>query len=180
MSVERQSGPRHPRNPWYGFLYAAILLAGAGAGFVMFALGWREALRFDMYGQRTEGFVLVTPFLSAGFGVFVLVRAVLAVAPWIRHRSATPRAARLVELAQDRAKSRPVIAQALVYGVLALAGFILLFGFARADTVFGLATLAQMEALLLFVAILCLKNSFQAIWANRHLGSLGIRSGEDR
>lgn len=163
--------PQHPRNPWFGFLYAAILLTGAAAGSVMFALGWREAVAFEMYGQRSEGFVLTAPVLSAAGGVLMLVRAILAVAPWVRYRSTVPRDRRLLALAHDRSNSTMPIVMALFFGVSALGGFVLLAGLARPSDVFGAAVLLQLEALLLFVAILCLKGGIQAIWANRHLAA---------
>jgi len=160
---------QHPRNPWFGFLYAAILLTGAAAGSVMFALGWREAVAFEMYGQRSEGFVLTAPVLSAAGGVLMLVRAILAVAPWVRYRSAVPRDRRLLALAHDRSNSTMAIVMALFFGVAALGGFLVLVVLARPSEALGTAVLIQLEALLLFVAILCLRGGIQAIWAHRHL-----------
>jgi hypothetical protein len=167
------TGLQHPRNPWFGLLYAAILLVGSVGGVVMFSFGWREAVAGDMYGQRTEGFVLFTPFLSAAGGVFLLVRGVLAIGPWLRYRSATPRDARLLALAHDRSNGRFAIGQALAFGVLALAGFVLLAGFARPENSLGSGMLLQMDALLLFAAIICLKGGIQGLWANRYLADRG-------
>lgn len=172
MSTEA-TGPQHPRNPWIGLLYAAILLVGTVGGAVMFFFGWREAVAGDMYGQRTEGFVLVTPFLSAAGALFLLVRGALAVGPWLRYRSATPRDARLLALAHDRSNRGIAIAMALAFGLLALAGFVLLAGFARPENRIGFGVLLQVNALLLFVAILCLKGGIQGLWANRHLADRG-------
>lgn len=163
------TGLQHPRNPWFGLLYAAILLVGTVGGVVMFFFGWREAVAGDMYGGRTEGFVLVTPFLSAAGGVLLLVRGVLAVGPWLRYRSVTPRDARLLALARDRSNGKVAIGQALAFGVLALAGFVLLAGFARPENSLGWGMLLQMDALLLFATILCLKAGIQGLWANRYL-----------
>ncbi|MGB3911434.1 MAG: hypothetical protein WBL06_13265 [Pseudolysinimonas sp.] len=165
---------RHPRNPWFGLLYAAILLVGTVGGVIAFTSGWREAIGFDMYGQRTEVFVLVAPFLSAAGTVLLLVRGILAIAPWLRYRAATPRDARLVALAMDRSNGRPGTAIITAFGLLALGGFVLLAGFARPQNPLGFGFLLQFDALLLFVAILCLKAGIQAIWANHDLAVRGI------
>jgi hypothetical protein len=172
--------PRHPRNPWVGLLYAVILLAGTVGGAVMLFFGWREALAGEMYGQRTEGFVLFTPFLSAAGALLLLVRGVLAIGPWVRYRSATPRDARLHALALDRSNRGVAIAMALAFGILALAGFVLLAGFARPENALGFGVLLQLEALLLFVAILGLKGGIQGVWANRHLAGPGIPASSHR
>jgi hypothetical protein len=169
-----RDGFHHPRNPWFGLLYAAILLVGTIGGFVMFAFGWREAIAFDMYGQRTEGFVLFTPFLSAAGTLLLLVRGVLAIGPWVRYRSATPRDDRLIALALDRSNARLGTVMIFIFGVLGLGGFVVLAGFARPQDWLGFGFLLQFEALLLFVAILCLKAGVQAIWANRYLFDRGI------
>jgi hypothetical protein len=168
-AAPQAEGLRHPRNPWFGLLYAAILAAGAVGGAVALFYGWREALAGDMAGQRTEGFVLVTPFLSAAGSVFLLVRGIRALAPWVRHRSTTPRPDRLLALAHDRSNTATAVGVAFAVGILALAGFVLLAGFARPNNGLGFGLLLQMDALLLFVAILALKGGIQGAWANRYI-----------
>lgn len=176
VASDLPTGPRHPRNPWYGFLYAAILLVGAVGGFVMLAFGWREALAGDMVGQRTEGFVLFAPVLTAAGGILILVRAILAVGPWVRHRTTTPRDDRLLALSHDRSTARGGVVAAFVVGGLTLAGFVLLAGFARPNHVMGAGLLVQFDALLLFAAAVCLKAAGQAVWANGYLAERGLRS----
>ena len=152
-----------------GFLYAAILLAGAAGGVVMFTFGWRDALSGEMVGQCTAGFVIVTPWLSAAGGVVFLVRAIRAVSPWLRHRSSTPPAVRRLALAHDKSIAPMAIAMGVFFGVASLGGFVLLAVFARPREVMGAGLLVQLDALLLLVAVLCLRGAAQALWARRLL-----------
>lgn len=173
MSSAEATGPRHPRNPWFGLLYGVILSIGTVGGAIMFAAGWREALAGDMVGQRTEGFVLVAPFLTAAGAVFLLVRGIRAIGPWLRYRAATPPEDRRLALAHDRSLARGALVGAWIVGLLAAAG-VVIFAIARPGGALGVGVLLEFVMLLLCLAIVALKGAGQAVWANRYLTERGI------
>lgn len=116
---------RHPRNPWIGLLFAAMFLFAAGFGAIVLIDQFSRVIGGELYGQRSEGFLLFGPVIFAALGILTLVRAITALRPWGEYRGR-------VELTQRRAdKALDLDGQVrwplAIIAVLSLAGLIALF-----------------------------------------------------
>lgn len=89
MSGAAPQDPALPRNPAFGFAWALAWLLVSVLGFVVLFTDTARILSGEQYGQRTMGFLLITPFLTLAIGVAVLVRAFVGVPARQRYVAST-------------------------------------------------------------------------------------------
>ena len=167
MTSTPASGRRHPRNPWIGLYFAALFLLGGTAATILFIRYFDVAIAGDVAGQRTAGFVLTAPAIFLALGIWVGVRAVRAIAPWNRYRSATT----LDDRRRDRALDldRDPDWRVWFYGIAALAGWVFfvlaLAGLTPLDmTRPAISLMAFQFAVLLMLAWTACFGLFAQIW----------------
>lgn len=144
---------RHPRSPWIGLYFAVLSLLAAILGIVALVDLFPRVIAYDIVGQRSEWFIVLTPFVLAFFGVLVAVRAFRAFRPWNAYRAATTREGRRAEKALD------LVGQVrwpfAVFGTIVLLGWIaLLFLQPKSSGGTFLLWEFQLMALLLWTAML--------------------------
>ncbi|MBX3095116.1 MAG: hypothetical protein KF680_11350, partial [Cryobacterium sp.] len=109
----------HPRNPWLGLYFAGLLLLAALVGIVVLVDQFSRVIGGNIYGLRSEGFLLLGPAIFGAIGVITAVRGIRAFTPWLHYRATTERAQRRVDKAVDLdGQARWPLA---AFGLLALA-----------------------------------------------------------
>ncbi len=111
----------HPRSPLIGLAYFLGWTIAFIAALALFIARFEDAIGFDLYGRRTEGFILVTPWIYLPLAILTGIRALLAIGPWVAYRSRTTPDQRRRDRGNDLTGSRPPI-PALVFGIILLVG----------------------------------------------------------
>ena len=161
-----RDGRLHPRNPWIGFMLAALMLAIAGAGITAIVL--EPAIMVS--SNRRAGILLLGPLLALIAGVITLVRGFRAISPWLAHR-ATPLDLRRQERSADlHGRS---LWPLLVFGGLTLAAFVVLavvFSMYNDSQIDLVGRLVQVEMLGFFALIwtACLGLLAQRLYYRRY------------
>jgi len=157
--TDRPIEPRPParaRNPVIGFYFATLWLVAGVSGAV--ALVLLLPTLGELSGKAAP-FVVINPPLVLGFGVFCLVRAVLAIGPWLRYREATSAEARAARVGVALAAQgwAPLVVVGTV-GLVASAALVVVFSLYAPGEVSVAGRLLQVEllALILLPTTTCL------------------------
>ena len=79
-----------PRNPVPGIIYGIIwLVIGVVLGILLLSYSNTPDELSNVYGQRTLGFIVFTPFIALAASIFCFVRAAAASAPYKRYVAST-------------------------------------------------------------------------------------------
>lgn len=161
-----ESDRRHPRNPWLGLYFAALFIVAAVVGSIVLVDQFSRVVAGDIYGQRSEGFLLLGPAVFGVVGVITAVRGVRAFPPWLRYRATTEPVQRRVDKALDLdGQARWPLA---VFGLLAVAGFVALL-FAAPTGLAGEFLLVEFRVLAVLVFSACLGLLAQCLYFARSL-----------
>lgn len=161
-----EANRRHPRNPWIGLYFAALLLLAALIGSAVLVDQFSRVIGGDIYGQRSEGFLLLGPAIFGAIGVITAVRGIRALRPWLHYRATMELAQRREDKAVDL--DGQVRWPLAVFGLLALAGFVALL-FATPTGLAGEFLLVEFRLLLVLIISACLGLLAQCLYFARFL-----------